>query len=104
MVGEMRTAFVFAGGGSLATVQVGMLDVLTAYGIRPNFVVGSSVGAINAAYFSGAPARLAQTPSIPCQALYAYVGTSCLMSQWECPAAGPPRGRRRNLPVGRLPA
>ena len=42
MVDEMRTAFVFAGGGSLAAVQVGMLDVLTAYGIRPNFVVGSS--------------------------------------------------------------
>jgi NTE family protein len=57
MADEMRTAFVFAGGGSLAAVQVGMLDALTAYGIRPDFVVGSSAGAINAAYFAGAPDR-----------------------------------------------
>jgi NTE family protein len=58
MVNEMRTAFVFAGGGSLAAVQVGMLDALTADGTRPDFVVGSSAGAINAAYFVGAPDSL----------------------------------------------
>lgn len=55
---EMRTAFVFAGGGSLAAVQVGMLEALFTYGIRPDFVVGSSAGAINAAYFAGAPDSL----------------------------------------------
>lgn len=49
------TAFVFAGGGSLAAVQVGMLHELIAYGLQPDFVVGSSAGAINAAYFAGAP-------------------------------------------------
>lgn len=60
-----RTAFVFAGGGSLGAVQVGMLQVLLEAGVAPDFVVGTSVGAINAAYFAGNPdldgvARLAR--------------------------------------------
>jgi NTE family protein len=50
-----RTAFVFAGGGSLGAVQVGMLRELTRAGVKADFVVGSSVGAMNAAYFAGAP-------------------------------------------------
>ncbi len=50
-----KTAFVFAGGGSLGAVQVGMLQVLLEAGLRPDFVVGASVGALNAAYFAAAP-------------------------------------------------
>ncbi|SCK35211.1 NTE family protein [Variovorax sp. HW608] len=50
-----RTAFVFAGGGSLGAVEVGMLRELVRAGVRPDFVVGASAGAINAAYFAGAP-------------------------------------------------
>src|SRR5262245_16017505 len=50
-----KTAFVFAGGGSLGAIQVGMLRVLLSSGVLPDFVVGSSVGAINASYFAGAP-------------------------------------------------
>jgi NTE family protein len=49
------TAFVFAGGGSFGAVQVGMLRELVAHGVRPDMVVGSSAGAINGAYFAGAP-------------------------------------------------
>jgi NTE family protein len=49
------TAFVFAGGGSLGAVQVGMLRALMHAGVSADFVVGSSVGAMNAAYFAGAP-------------------------------------------------
>ncbi|MCC2101874.1 MAG: patatin-like phospholipase family protein, partial [Hyphomicrobiales bacterium] len=49
------TGFVFAGGGSLGAVQVGMLRALLEAGVRPDFVVGASAGAINAAYFAGAP-------------------------------------------------
>ena len=51
----MTTAFVFAGGGSLGAVEVGMLEALVEQGIRPDFVVGSSVGAINAAAYAGLP-------------------------------------------------
>lgn len=51
----MRTAFVFAGGGSLGAVEVGMLRALVQGGIQPDFVVGSSVGAINAVHFATDP-------------------------------------------------
>ena len=50
-----RTAFVLAGGGSLGAVQVGMLKALARKNIVPDFVIGASVGAINAAYYACAP-------------------------------------------------
>jgi NTE family protein len=50
-----KTAFVFTGGGSLGAIQVGMLCVLLGAGVWPDFVVGASVGALNASYFAGAP-------------------------------------------------
>jgi NTE family protein len=55
MIHKARTAFVFAGGGSLGAIQVGMLKALLARGVEADFVVGSSVGAINAAHFAGDP-------------------------------------------------
>ena len=50
-----KTAFVFAGGGSLGAVEVGMLRALVQRGVQPDFVVGSSVGAINAVQFAADP-------------------------------------------------
>jgi len=50
-----RTAFVFAGGGARGAAQVGMLQALTAHGIVPDAIYGTSVGAINAAGFAGDP-------------------------------------------------
>ena len=50
-----KTAFVFAGGGSLGAVQVGMLKAVTSAGISADFLVGASVGAINAAFFASDP-------------------------------------------------
>ena len=47
------TAFVFAGGGSRGSAQIGMLQALTARGIVPDAIYGASVGAINAAGFAG---------------------------------------------------
>src|SRR3954447_985734 len=46
----MTTAFVLSGGGSLGSVQVGMLAALHERGIRPDLLIGTSAGAINAAY------------------------------------------------------
>jgi len=46
----MTTAFVLTGGGSLAAVQVGMMQALSERGIRPDVVVGTSAGAVNAAF------------------------------------------------------
>jgi NTE family protein len=50
-----KTAFVFAGGGSFGAIQVGMMHSLAAHGISPDMVVGSSVGALNGAYYAGDP-------------------------------------------------
>jgi NTE family protein len=50
-----KTAFVFAGGGSFGAVQVGMLHALARRGIHADMVVGSSVGALNGAYYAGNP-------------------------------------------------
>jgi NTE family protein len=54
-MGNQRTAFVLAGGGSLGAVQVGMLKALTRLGVAPDFVVGASVGAINGTCFAVEP-------------------------------------------------
>lgn len=49
------TAFVLAGGGSFGAIQVGMMHSLAKHGITADLVVGSSVGAINGAYYAGDP-------------------------------------------------
>ena len=49
----MTTAFVLSGGGSLGAVQVGMLQALAERGVRPDLLVGTSAGAVNAAYVAG---------------------------------------------------
>jgi NTE family protein len=54
-VRKRKTAFVFSGGITLGSVQVGMAKALFEYGCFPDFCVGSSVGAINAAYICGNP-------------------------------------------------
>ena len=45
-----RNVFVFSGGAARGAVQVGMLEVLFERGIVPHALVGSSVGALNAAF------------------------------------------------------
>ncbi|MGD9339114.1 MAG: patatin-like phospholipase family protein [Syntrophobacterales bacterium] len=42
-------AFVFSGGTSLGSVQVGMLKAVFEAGIKPDLLVGTSAGAVNAA-------------------------------------------------------
>jgi predicted acylesterase/phospholipase RssA len=50
-----RTAFVFAGGGSFGAIHVGMLHSLASRGIAADMDVGSSLGALNGAYYAGNP-------------------------------------------------
>ena len=47
--------FVMSGGASLGSVQVGMLQALYSAGVRPDFVVGTSVGALNGAILAAHP-------------------------------------------------
>jgi NTE family protein len=48
-------AFVLSGGGSLGAIQVGMLQALLEEGIKPDLLVGTSAGAVNAAWVAGLP-------------------------------------------------
>ena len=52
---QMTVAFVLSGGASLGAVQVGMLQALFAHQIRPDAVIGTSAGAINASWIAGDP-------------------------------------------------
>ncbi|MEA2476616.1 MAG: hypothetical protein QOC87_815, partial [Actinomycetota bacterium] len=45
-----RVAFVFSGGGPLAAMQVGAARALLERGIKPDLVVGTSAGALNATF------------------------------------------------------
>ena len=49
------TAFVLGGGGLLGAVEVGMLRALFEAGIRPDLVLGTSVGALNGALVAADP-------------------------------------------------
>jgi NTE family protein len=53
-----RTAFVLSGGASLGALQVGMLRALYERGVTADLLVGTSVGALNAAFIASRP----QTP------------------------------------------
>ena len=60
----MPVAFVLGGGGLLGAHEIGMLRALAEAGIRPDMVVGTSIGALNGAFVAadpdGAAARLGQ--------------------------------------------
>lgn len=51
----MRTAFVLGGGGVLGAVEVGMLRALLEHGVRPDLVLGTSIGAFNGALVAQRP-------------------------------------------------
>jgi NTE family protein len=50
-----ETAFVLGGGGHLGAYEVGMLRALLGAGIKPDLVLGTSVGAINGAVLAADP-------------------------------------------------
>jgi NTE family protein len=52
----MTTAFVLGGGGLLGAHEVGMLRALADAGIRPDLVVGTSIGAMNGVIVAADPA------------------------------------------------
>ena len=50
-----EVALVFQGGGALGAFQAGVLEGLHRAGIEPDWVVGTSIGAIHAALVAGGP-------------------------------------------------
>jgi NTE family protein len=84
----VAVAFVLSGGASLGAVEVGMLAALQERGVRPDVIVGTSVGALNGAWLAGHPdtpiAELAKVwqslhrsdvfPTDPARGLLAFAG------------------------------
>jgi NTE family protein len=56
----MTTAFVLGGGGLLGAHEVGMLRALAEAGVRPDLVVGTSIGALNGALVAADPLGAAE--------------------------------------------
>jgi NTE family protein len=50
-----QTVLVLQGGGALGAYQVGVYEALAESGVEPDWVVGTSIGAINAALIAGSP-------------------------------------------------
>ena len=48
-------AFILSGGGTLGSIQVGMLEALFEADIHPEVLVGSSIGSVNAAFLAADP-------------------------------------------------
>jgi len=68
----MTVAFVLGGGGVRGAVEIGMLRALLESGIRPDLVVGTSIGAINGALVASDP-----TPAV----------LDLLLDAWTSPEA-----------------
>src|SRR5918997_17071 len=52
-----KVAYVLGGGGQLGAHEVGMLRALLERGVVPDFIVGTSIGAINGAAIAAKPTR-----------------------------------------------
>ena len=62
--GAPRTAFVLAGGAALGAMQAGMVHALYERGIVPDLLVGTSAGALNAAFLASRPATVATAEAL----------------------------------------
>jgi NTE family protein len=71
-VADGPVAFVLGGGGVLGAVEVGMIRALLEHGIKPDVVVGTSIGAVNGVLVAARP-----QPSV----------TERLVELWASPAA-----------------
>src|SRR3712207_2468498 len=53
--GPQQVVLVFQGGGALGAYQAGVYQALQEAGIEPDWVIGTSIGAINASLIAGNP-------------------------------------------------
>lgn len=91
----MTTAFVLSGGGSLGAVQVGMLQALAERGVRPDVLIGTSAGALNAAFLAGHGVDTAGVSALA--EVWRHLRTRALFPLDPRRALGAVAGRRASL-------
>ena len=106
--GAPHTAFVLAGGGALGAMQAGMLHALYERGIVPDLLVGTSVGALNAAYVASRPPTVATARDLA--AVWCDLRRKDVFplrrgnaAAWPGRAPRPPGPRPRTAPSGHPP-
>ena len=67
-----QTVYVFQGGGALGAYQLGVYQAMHEAGVEPDWVIGTSIGAINGAIIAGNEPRyrmdrLVQDSGVPRQ-------------------------------------
>ena len=104
--GEPRTAFVLAGGAALGAMQAGMIHARYERGIAPDLLIGTSAGALNAAFPASRPATVATARELA--ALWRRLRRRDIppaapghAAQRPGRAARPPHSRRRAAPARR---
>jgi NTE family protein len=60
---KLRIALILQGGGALGAYQAGVYQALHEHGLEPDWIVGNSIGAVNAALLAGNP-RAARLQSL----------------------------------------
>ena len=84
----MTTALVLSGGANLGAAQVGMMMALQESGVRPDLVIGTSVGALNGAWVAAdAPLDDWATCGARCDAVTCSRQTHCAGSSASLVAA-----------------
>ena len=93
-----QVVLVFQGGGALGAYQAGVYEALHEKGIEPDWLIGTSIGAINASIIAGnKPAdrleklrefwrRVEQSPTLESLSMLPWIGSS--LPNWNTLAAG----------------
>jgi len=94
-----QQVLVLQGGGALGAYQVGVYQALDEAGIEPDWVIGTSIGAINAAIIAGSPRseRMARLRDFWKRVEHRHAledlmpaGVSTMIRNWQAIAAGLP--------------
>jgi NTE family protein len=101
-----QTVLVFQGGGALGAYQAGVYEALHEAGIEPDWIIGTSIGAINASLIAGNVAgrrmerlrdfwsRVEQSPDYEPWNAFSFIGRS--LPNWSTLAGGIPGFFRPN--------
>ena len=92
---EPRTAFVLAGGAALGAMQAGMVHALYERGIAPDLLIGTSAGALNAAFLASRPATVATAQELA--ALWCRLRRRDILPLHPATLVGGLAGRRDHL-------